>query len=520
MKTLSLKGLTVFITSILLVALNVSWGSGSPAQASGSLTVQMGKTLTFTAAQALSPSQLSTYSSSCNATGYSMQIAATGSAEILFEAYGTFETEHCLNQASHWVDVFRWENTACTSNVTACLGMPSNTLMASAGEYEITFELAMAGQSPTLLTNVIPLTVLPSFFYKFSEKNSEVFPYKDKIRDSVVGSMEFWNETGIYLQEFPKAKLALKQGKKLIASTYLELDGSFVFELSKPIKGEYEVSVSSIPNPPGGKKWVLAGPNLQVVTRETKISNLSLSAPKEVFPSKDGYLDTASISVSSALTTGKRGKLTGKITILNGTKVVKTFPLSMSGATSLKWDGKVSGRIVPGAYKIVANVKGPEGGTIRKEAVVKVSAKKLVSTTISKTYGAYAAADEDQGDSYEPIERYGSSGARFYSSGDGDFMVVKLSLPINSKTTKWRIRFNNWETGNGIFRYTPCRTSNCLTSYVSTNNLWFTQYDSGSSWSPWANLPGNVANFSIVSTSYASLYVESFTIEYVTTVLK
>jgi hypothetical protein len=516
----SRKGFTVFVTSMLLVAMHASFISSSPANASGSLNAQMGKTLTFTASQALSPSDLSSYSSSCDATGYSLQVVAAGNTEILFEKYETFETEHCLNTPAHWLNVFRWEKTVCSSNVYPCVAMPTDELLASPGEYEIIFELAMGGQSQTVLRNVIPTFVFASYFYIFSDQDGEFFPFKDGVMDNVEGSMEFWNETGTLLQSYPKAKLGLRQGKKSIGTTTLSSDGSFVFKLSKPIKGNFEVYVVSIPNPAGGKQWVFAGSNLKFTTKETKVSSLTITSPAEVYPSKDGYLDTASISISSALTTGKRGKVSGEIVILSGSKVVKSFPISMSGSKSAKWDGKVGGQLVPGYYKIVAKVKGPEGGTIRKEKSIKVSSKKLVTTTISKTYGAYAAADEDQGDSYDPLDRDGAIGARFYSSGYGDLMLVKLSLPVGPKTSKWRIRFNNWRN-YGVFRFVPCRTSNCLTSYVNSSNLWFsTPYETGTTWTPWVSLPGNVANFGIISTSWASLYVESFTIEYVTTVLK
>lgn len=45
-------------------------------------------------------------------------------------------------------------------------------------------------------------------------------------------------------------------------------------------------------------------------------------------------------------------------------------------------------------------------------------------------------------------------------------------------------------------------------------------YPSSYAWTPWANLGGSVANFEIVSTDWASLYVDSFTVEYVVKTLK
>ena len=491
-----------------------------PASAVGSLSVHMGETLTFNSSQAISPSNLLLYSTDCTSDGYSMQITPVGGSDVLFETTQYFETEHCLNQPSQWLDVFKWDKTSCTVSIEPCLTMPYGNPMASAGEYEIRFVLYLAQTPPATLENTFSVSVLPSYFYTFKNVSEEIYPFKDGISDNVEGSMDFWNETGQWLLDTPKAKIGLKQGSKTLATTFVSENGSFSFSTKKPVKGKLDIVVLSIPNPAGGKKWVSVGKSVHAVTRETKISSFNLSSPSEVYPSKDGYLDSAKISVSSDMTSGKRGSLSGSVKIVKGSTVVKTFPISKVGNQSVTWDGKIGGQIVPGSYVIVASAKGPEGGTIQKTKGIKVSPKKLAYQTLSKTYGAYEAADESQGDSYEPLERYGSTGARFYSSGDGDIMLVKLSVPVNPATVKWRIRFNDWETYDGFFLYNPCRTSDCAASFISGNQQGFARYSDGTTWTPWANLTGRTANFAISSLDYASMYVQSFTVEYVTRVLK
>ncbi|NCA08383.1 MAG: hypothetical protein EBS85_06645 [Micrococcales bacterium] len=511
------KLVTILILSTLPL---LGLGLVTAANAADVLETRMGQTLTFKASQALSQTDWQAHSKDCSASGYSMQVLTSGTEEVVFESSETFETEHCLNQPTQWLDVFTWDQASCTTDSSVCISMPNESRLAPAGDYNIRFILLLEGATPTQLENTFSVAVLPACFYMFSDYTSEIFPHKDGYLDNVTGSLEFWNDSGEYLQNYPTAKLALKQGTKTLATTELSDDGSFSFPELEKLNGKFNIVMLSIQNPAGGKRWVSAQTTVEGSTKTTKLGSFSLSASATVFPSKDGYLDSATITTSNSLTTGKRGKISGDIKILKGNQVLKTFPLSMSGTKSVSWDGKIGGRIVEGIYSIVASAKGPEGGTIRKTTSIKVSSKKWVYKTISKTFGAYSVADESQGTSFDPIEKYGSSGARFYSSGDGDTMVVKLSIPVNSKTVKWRIRFNEWETSDGFFLYMPCRTSNCLSSFVSNISLGFSSYDSGTTWSPWASLQGGTANFSIGSTDWASLYVDSFTIEYVTKLLK
>jgi hypothetical protein len=483
-----------------------SLGPVTPANAASDLTVQMGNTLKFTVAHALSAENFSEYANDCSALGYSMQVTALDNPEVLFERTRTFETEHCLNKPSHWQKVFVWDKTQCTVEAMSCVLMPNDKTIAGAGQYAITFRLDLGGENYTQIENTFSVQVLPSYFYMFSEYSSKIFPHVDGYMDHAEGYLQFWNESGEILNNFPSAKVGLKQGTKVLATDMVGDDGFFSLKPKKAPKGKLEIVMLTIPNPAGGRKWVSVSATPTVSTAETKISGLNLDAPGQVFPEKDNYLDKAVISVSSNL---------------KGSQVVKTFPIAKSGAKSVTWDGKTNGKIVPGTYTIVATAAGPTGGTMKKSATIKVSPQKMVYKTLSKTYTAYVAADESQGDSYAPISRWGSDGAaRFYSSGDPDLMLVKLSVPTHSSTVKWRIKFNNWSTTSGFMLYRPCKTANCLESALSNNTLAFNEWDEGSTWTPWAAIPGKTANFSIASLEWGSIVVDSFTVEYVTRVLK
>jgi hypothetical protein len=136
----------------------------------------MGQTLTFNASQALSPAKLLAYSTNCSAVGYSMQITSAGGTDIVFEASEFFETEHCLNKASDWLNVFKWDKTSCTEYYS-CVIMPHGSPMAPAGEYQISFVLELGGQDPTLIENEFSVVVLPSYFYTFKKVTKEIFPF-------------------------------------------------------------------------------------------------------------------------------------------------------------------------------------------------------------------------------------------------------------------------------------------------------------------------------------------------------
>ena len=79
---------------------------------------------------------------------------------------------------------------------------------------------------------------------------------------------------------------------------------------------------------------------------------------------------------------------TGSLKITRLGKVVKTWALTSSDAESLTWDGKVSGKVVPGTYTVTASVKGPEGSSHSATTTVKVDSGKLVTKTRTITYKA------------------------------------------------------------------------------------------------------------------------------------
>jgi hypothetical protein len=476
----------------------------------------MGEDFTIPVSYLLSSADKTAYANDCTASSLSLKISSL-TGESVFEKYDSFSTEHCFSKKTQWSENLLWEKTSCFSSSETCILFPNDKLIAAPGQYDVEVNIEVGFETPITLTNIFTITVLPSYFYFIEVNSDSVFPYKDGYADNVEGSIAAFNENGEAL-DAPISKVGVKQGNKLLAHSSSDVSGFFSIKIPQTAKSDLEVVIVSMPNAVGGRKWILLNQADRVYVKSTKIKSVNLDVPEEIYPSKDGFKDTATISYGATVTTGKKSSLVGKMSISNGSKIIKKITFGATGSKKFVWDGKVNGEVIPGRYYISVSATGPEGGTITKKKSISVSKKKMVTSTISKTYGAYSAADESQGDSFLPIQRWGSQGARFYSSGDPDFMLVKLSVPINSSTVKWRIRFND-VLSTGSFVYYPCRTSNCLSSYISTNYLVFTE-DSGDAWTPWARLSGNYANFEIASTDWGSLVVDSFTVEYVVQTLK
>jgi alpha-tubulin suppressor-like RCC1 family protein/secreted trypsin-like serine protease len=129
-----------------------------------------------------------------------------------------------------------------------------------------------------------------------------------------------------------------------------------------------------------------------VTIRKTAVSAISVSRDNStVFPSKDGYRDSAKITirVNSTLGGDRRISLSkgSKVTIKRGSKVVKSWNLSTSGVRAFTWNGMDGSRIVPGRYQIAVQAIGPEGSKTTT-ANIEVSGKKLVSVEKTTTYKA------------------------------------------------------------------------------------------------------------------------------------
>ena len=146
---------------------------------------------------------------------------------------------------------------------------------------------------------------------------------------------------------------------------------------------------------------------------------------------------------------------------------------------------------------------------------------------ISETVSAWSVFQNcySIGDSYDPIDAgnmFGSSdGVRIYSSGFGDFMDISCGIHLRGKPTAWSLTFNGtWKPDESAeFLYVATDPNGSTGSwnasmafplrYMSSNGESITTPVSYSSYA------GNIY-FSIMSTDWASVYMDSVTITYTT----
>gem|GEM_PF-3549579 len=510
------KKMVVTLASIWVVAsciVPIAGVNESPVLAAqSSKQVAMGQDYSFSVAKALGSQNMATFGRDCSAISYNFVINSPQGEEV-FSRADAFVTEQCISRASDWKDILIWERTECQSGFDSCTVFEDG-YFAKPGTYTVIFSLDIGLDSQTL-TNTFTFQVLPAYLYRVYVDEEKIYPYKDKYLDYITGQIVFWNENGESV-DVNGVKIGIKSGSKILAETQAKLSGNFSLAPGQTTTGSFEVDTTYLPKAAGGRSWVKLSGNTDVKLYPTKVIDSTLSVTAEVFPQKDSYLDVAYIGYKATTNSGANVPAKGTISIKRGNAIVKTFKVTKSGLSQFTWDGRDGGQIISGYYTVEAKVAGPQGGIKTSKKAIKVVNKKWVTKTLSATYDAYVAADESQGDSYDPIDRDGSSGARFYSSGFGDVMAVKLSVPINSAAVKWRITFNDWSTGDGAFFYYPCRNSDCISSYVSSGAKAFANDSSGySTLTKWAWIPGTKANFLISSLDWASMYVDSFTVEYV-----
>ena len=126
---------------------------------------------------------------------------------------------------------------------------------------------------------------------------------------------------------------------------------------------------------------------LQVRDVSVKTVKVSRSVAT-VYPVKDGYIDSVKFKVAASTSTGKAVKSTGSVKVTRAGKTVKSWKLKSSKSWSASWNGKVGSKIVPGTYKVVVTLKGPQGPAKSSSIKVKVAPDKLVTKTSTKTIKA------------------------------------------------------------------------------------------------------------------------------------
>ena len=260
-----------------------------------------------------------------------------------------------------------------------------------------------------------------------------------------------------------------------------------------------------------------------VGTKATVITNSST-----VYPVKDNYLDSSSITVSLTTNTGKGVPGSGTVWIYKGTKKIQGWNftranINSAGKMVLSWNGRSSGKISTGTYLIRVNFKSTENGktiTASKNLVVS-DKKRVLKTKKGSWYTAASVWDSCLGTGYRTCSYYRSTGVEYYSgSSYSDSMAAEHSIPFpvgTSSMHSWRVNVSGWKTSADYYLFPcvvndfwSCTGSDPAAMYFSgstiTDQIWTSGYSR-------LGISDGSANWIISTTDWGLFYAYSYQIE-------
>ena len=328
----------------------------------------------------------------------------------------------------------------------------------NAGTYTIrvTQGLVVADQELVISSGVLSTITI-------SKSSNAVYPYADGYLDSatitVIGKDSLGNEIPVIgtvvLNKVPVSLTLTKN--------------TATWNWAKIPKGTREIVASGIGPMDGSiktaKTTIAIGKS--VATKATIATNTST-----VYPVKDSYLDSVSITFGLNTNTGKTVPGSGTISVYKGSKKVTgwTFTkvnLNSAKKGSVSWNGRVSGKVKPGKYKVVVTFKSSEDGkTIKTTKNINVSDKKRVlKTKKGPWYTAYSSLTDCRGDASELSEftcTYYNDGSMDYFSYTWMEAMHALPFPVNkSSVNSWRLLVNGKSTYPSDFALFMCTDYSC-----------------------------------------------------------
>jgi subtilisin family serine protease len=263
-----------------------------------------------------------------------------------------------------------------------------------------------------------------------------------------------------------------------------------------------------------------------VATRASVTTNVAT-----VYPVKDNYLDSISISFGITTNTLKAVPGSGTIRLYRGSNVSSanyfkawTFTktnLNADNKGSTTWDGRVSGKVRPGKYTLVVTFRSSEDGkTVRSTKAINVSDKKRVlKTKKGSWYYARDAYVNCVAASLGNCYYYNSTGIKISAYGVAG-MQSSLPFPVSAASVhSWRVKTYGWSTSPSYYDIWPCSSrvfvSSCNSSdqgsvYLSgsgyTNYYWTNNYST-------LGISDGYADWIITTNSYADFYAMEYQIE-------
>jgi hypothetical protein len=350
-----------------------------------------------------------------------------------------------------------------------------------------------------------------------SKSSNSVYPYADGYLDSatitVVGKDSLGNEIPVIgTVTLNKVSVSLTLTKNTATWNWAKIP-----------KGTREIAASGV-GPVNGtaktaKTTIVIGKS--VATKATITTNSST-----VYPVKDSYLDSVSITYGLNTNTGKTVPGSGTIWVYKGSKKITGWTFTKTNLNSAKkgsvsWNGRVSGKVKPGKYKVVVTFKSSEDGkTIKATRNINVSDKKRVlKTKKGSWYYAYSAYVDCVADSLGGCYYYNTTGIKLTAYGVIG-MQSTLPFPVNKANVySWRVNTYGWSTTPSSYIVYPCSSDVFIDSCDSLDSGAVTLSGSGYKNYTWATkyskmgISDGYADWMIATNSYADFYAMQFQIE-------
>lgn len=411
-----------------------------------------------------------------------------------------------------WVDA--WTSTTVGPSVR------SATLRTAAGSIETRVRAVNAtGSSVPVVAGTV---FVPGLVQSATVSSSVVRPFKDGFQDS----------TRILV-----SSNAATKGKIRVLDSRGKLITQWVLPTGTAWSRDWSGRTSSGARVATGTYRVVTtlewrGAQRTVSTRSVSIASSQVGAPavspssSTVYPARDGYLDQVTIRIAANV------PASGKVTISSKGKVLWSGKLSRSRSWAVGWNGrKRSGAVLkPGKYTVTTEVKGGEGKSRTTKRAINVSAKKLTYVTTSKTYSAESARLDCGGFGYVVCEQtdFIIEGnvvptTRYYTGfTTDDLLWSSHAVPLPAGTSKWRIKAYAATTdAKYVLGYCNSNGSD-VDDCPSGQGASFPTNSDGTFVFPWTTIgmTDGRADFFIGSYDWGSVYVKSYTVEYVRRVLK
>ena len=245
----------------------------------------------------------------------------------------------------------------------------------SAGEY--TIRASDAGE-PTMVTESA-LTVEPRAGAELSLERSaaSVYPHQDGYRDSVVFTTRVTSPTSAALPV--TGTVTITSGTTTVQSWPVSTSSAQSFTWDGKVDGVLVAGRYTVTSAVTTADGAILTDSTAVYAGTTRAKGIALTRDGGIAPARDGYRDEVALTVSISTSIGQTMPVIGRVKVLRDGKTVKTWELTDSATRTVVWDGRVDGKLLPGAYTVTAIARGPESTVRRTSIPLTVFGKSLVT---------------------------------------------------------------------------------------------------------------------------------------------